>query len=395
MKLANKSHRIEMKTVINDRVNALFSAYKPINISSNAFLARIKRALKDSGCRVDRLGFSGILDPFACGCLTFGLNSYTKLLPHLDLGVKRYDATLFLGLKSASLDTENILGIHEIAPFELGLVRGVVEGMTGKIAYTPPSFSAKRINGVHAYTLARAGKSVALKESVMEVYSMEFIGYVHPYVSFRVSVSKGGYVRSLGEMIAKSLGVDGALCHLERLGEGGFHASYNSLTPFNPLECLGLGILGASELRRALGEDYKDIIYNGKDFTLDSEALGLLAGQEARRGENIFNGNMLKENRFNEDALKENGFNGNGLKENGLGKNAFNTGDLAEAGKKANEKVDKKVGKECEKRCILDLGNSFSLIGYKGDGRTSYLANNLQRHDARGLLKQASRLIRL
>lgn len=199
---------------VDDRI---FLAYKPPSVGSNAFLSRFKRVL-----RCTKAGFSGTLDPFAKGVLLIATGNYTKLLPHLPLSQKRYVATLWLGLQSESLDIENVRSVAVIPPLQSGRVRDVVESMRGVHAYTPPRFCAKRIDGKRAYTLARLGHDVALAPSRMEIFNIALLHYNHPFVSFSVSVSKGTYVRSIGEMIAQQLGVCGALCSLERVREGYF-----------------------------------------------------------------------------------------------------------------------------------------------------------------------------
>lgn len=186
-------------------------------IGSNAFLSRFKHLF---GC--SKAGFSGTLDPFAKGVLLIATGAYTKFFQYLDLPQKRYIATLWLGLESESLDIENIRSVAVLPPFPLEHVREVVESLVGLHRYTPPSFSAKRVGGKRAYALARAGEEVVLKPATMQIFEIALLRYNHPYVSFMVSVSKGGYVRSIGEMIAQKLGVCGALCSLERVAEGRF-----------------------------------------------------------------------------------------------------------------------------------------------------------------------------
>jgi len=84
-------------------MNRLFVAYKPTGISSNFFLNRLKRKYNTK-----KVGFSGTLDPFAKGVLLIGMGSYTKLFRFLNKAPKTYRATLWLGAKSDSLDTEMI-----------------------------------------------------------------------------------------------------------------------------------------------------------------------------------------------------------------------------------------------------------------------------------------------
>ncbi len=215
LKLQNRlsnSAKIEMSA--EDRI---FLAYKPPSVCSNTFLSRFKRVL-----HCTKAGFSGTLDPFAKGVLLIATGSYTKLLPHLPLSQKQYVATLWLGLQSESLDIENVQSVTLIPPQSSAFVREVVQSLCGIHIYTPPRFCAKRIGGKRAYTLARLGQDITLAPSKMEIFNSTLLHYNHPFVRFSVSVSKGAYVRSIGEMIAQRLGVCGALCSLERVREGYF-----------------------------------------------------------------------------------------------------------------------------------------------------------------------------
>lgn len=212
-------------------MNRIFVAYKPLFCSSNQFLSTLKKRDK-----VKKAGFSGILDPFACGALVVAYGQYTKLFSFLPKTPKVYQATLWLGLQSDSLDIENIQHIHNISPFKEEQIQKILEKFTGEIEYTPPKFSAKKIQGKKAYELAREGKEVALKAQIMQIFKIKFLNYSHPFLTFRVWVSEGSYVRSLGDLIAKELGTFGGLSYLERLSEGGL--CYEKERDLNPLAIL-------------------------------------------------------------------------------------------------------------------------------------------------------------
>ena len=199
-------------------MNQLFVAYKPSGISSNFFLTKLKRKYNNK-----KAGFSGTLDPFAKGVLLIGFGSHTKLFRFLDKTPKRYKATLWLGAKSDSLDTEMIEDVENLAELSLGSVKESVEGLKGELEYEPPIFSAKKINGQRAYDLARAGKEVVLNKIKSTIHDISLLHYVHPFVTFEATVSEGTYIRSLGRIITNRLGVRyGSLSALERLNEGQF-----------------------------------------------------------------------------------------------------------------------------------------------------------------------------
>jgi tRNA pseudouridine55 synthase len=201
-----------------EQKNRLFVAYKPSWISSNQYLTQLKRKYKTK-----KAGFTGTLDPFAKGVLVVGTGSHTKLFRFLDKTPKSYRATLWLGANSDSLDTELITNVENLKFLDERFVRESVESLQGEIEYEPPIFSAKQINGKRAYDLARAGIAFTLNKINSTIYSIRLIHYCHPFVTFEASVSEGTYIRSLGRIIAKRLGITyGSLSALERLNEGSF-----------------------------------------------------------------------------------------------------------------------------------------------------------------------------
>ncbi len=199
-------------------LNRLFVAYKPSGIGSNKFLYSLKKKYHDK-----KAGFSGTLDPFAKGVLLVGFGSYTKLFRFLNKTPKVYRATLWLGAKSDSLDTEMIESVEILDELNLDDVEAAVKSLEGELEYEPPIFSAKRINGKRAYDLARAGLEFELNKIHSTIYETTLIHYMHPFITFEAKVSEGTYIRSLGRIIATKLGVkDGSLSALERLNEGQF-----------------------------------------------------------------------------------------------------------------------------------------------------------------------------
>ena len=215
-------------------MNRLFVAYKPSGIGSNSFLSRLKRKYNEK-----KAGFSGTLDPFAKGVLVIGLGSHTKLFRFLDKTPKTYRATLWLGAKSDTLDTEMIEEVALLAELPHAKVAEAVASLEGELEYEPPIFSAKKINGQRAYDLARAGKEVVLNKIHSSIYEAKLLHYCHPFVTFEATVSEGTYIRSLGRIIAQRLGVaHGSLSALERLREGQF--CYNGEASLDIRECLNI-----------------------------------------------------------------------------------------------------------------------------------------------------------
>lgn len=198
-------------------MNRLFVAYKNAELSSNAFLSLLKRRY-----RVKKAGYSGTLDPFAKGVLIVAFGQFTKLFRFLKKSPKIYRATLWLGVNSLSFDNKNIQNITKLSVFDLKKLERVKDELLGEIAFTPPQFSAKRIQGRRAYEFAKKGETVTLKECKMQVFSCEILHYTHPFLNLELCVSEGAYVRSYCELFAKKLDINATLSSLERVREGEF-----------------------------------------------------------------------------------------------------------------------------------------------------------------------------
>ncbi|WP_353661283.1 tRNA pseudouridine(55) synthase TruB [Hydrogenimonas sp. SS33] len=230
--------------------NRLFVARKPMFVGSNSFLSQIKRRYG-----VKKAGFSGTLDPFACGVLIIAFGQYTKLFRFLKKTPKTYRATLWLGTESETLDIEGVTAVEKVPPFDPAHIRQTLESFRGPFTYTPPKFSARKVGGKRAYDLARRGESVDLAQTTSQIVDIRLLHYRHPFVTFEADVSEGTYIRSLAEAVARRLGVPGALSYLERLREGVF--VYEKEKPLDPLAVL------EPPRNRYLG-DPKDLILGRK-----------------------------------------------------------------------------------------------------------------------------------
>jgi len=215
-------------------MNRLFVVKKPVFISSNFYLNRIKRKYNTK-----KAGFSGTLDPFACGCLIVAFGQYSKLFRYLKKTPKSYRATIFLGAQSNSLDIENV-EVTNLNPklFTKDEIIEKLETLQGTLEYLPPKYSAKKIDGQRAYTLARSGAEFDMKKITSEVHDVKFINYCHPFITFDITVSEGSYIRSMAQILLERLGEVGTLSYLERLHEGQFY--FDDEKALNPLEYLDL-----------------------------------------------------------------------------------------------------------------------------------------------------------
>ena len=218
-----------------ESINKLIVVNKPIFLSSNFYLTRIKKKYKNK-----KAGFSGTLDPFAKGCLIVAFGQYSKLFKYFSKTPKTYKAVIWLGVESDSLDIEQIVDINLTQKINEQDIKDNLNILKGDIEYIPPKFSAKKINGKRAYEMARNGEEVELNKSQMHVYDTKFISYRHPFITFDISVSEGSYIRSYAQILLKKLNQVGTLSYLERLNEGKFF--FENEKDLDPLDYIDLPI---------------------------------------------------------------------------------------------------------------------------------------------------------
>ncbi|NQY23567.1 MAG: tRNA pseudouridine(55) synthase TruB [Campylobacteraceae bacterium] len=244
-------------------LNKLVVVKKPMFMSSNSYLNRIKRKYKNK-----KAGFSGTLDPFAKGCLIVAFGQYSKLFNYLEKTPKSYRTTIWLGASSESLDLENIHSNEECEIVSEALIKEEIKNLIGDITYFPPKYSAKKIDGKRAYDLARAGIDVKMKESTMTIVDTKFLSYSHPFLTFEATVSEGSYIRSLAQELLKKLDRVGTLSYLERLNEGKFF--YDNEKDLNPLDYLDIprnkytGTKEWLDFGKKIALDYLEIKDEGK-----------------------------------------------------------------------------------------------------------------------------------
>ncbi|DAB33535.1 MAG TPA: tRNA pseudouridine(55) synthase TruB [Sulfurospirillum sp. UBA12182] len=269
--------------------NRLFVAYKPANISSNTFLGRLKRKYG-----VKKAGFSGTLDPFAQGVLVIAFGQYTKLFRFLKKTKKSYRATLWLGASSPTLDIEKIEHVEEIMPFAPDSLKIIEQSIKGEIEYFPPKYSAKKVDGQRAYKLARSDKEFALQKIKSTIYDFKILHYMHPFVTFEITISEGGYIRSIGQIIASRFGFNGALSYLERLSEGDF--VYEDEKELDPLLFIDiqendyLGDINDIKLgKKIFKENFKNRLAGLYKIICDDEFSVVMIEEESERVEYILN----------------------------------------------------------------------------------------------------------
>ena len=191
---------------------------KPSGWTSHDVVGRGRRL-----CRTRKVGHAGTLDPMATGVLVLGVGRATRLLGHLALATKAYDATVRLGATTVTDDAEgDVLEQVDASGVDDAALAAAVAGLTGPIAQVPSSVSAVKVDGVRSYARVRKGEDVALAARQVVVSRFDVLARRGDDVDVRVEVSSGTYVRALARDLGAALGVGGHLTALRRTRVGGF-----------------------------------------------------------------------------------------------------------------------------------------------------------------------------
>ena len=189
---------------------------KEIGLTSRQEVNNISRKLGEK-----KAGHIGTLDPFADGLLIVLLGSSTKISPFLEVMDKTYLATMKLGEKTNTGDlTGEVIETKEIPELTKAKIIEVLNMFLGKSAQIPPIFSALKINGQPMYKYARKGIEIERKPREIEIYKIYLVNFEKDEITFLAKVSKGTYIRTLGEDIAEKLGTVGHLTKLTRTAIG-------------------------------------------------------------------------------------------------------------------------------------------------------------------------------
>ena len=164
-----------------------------------------------------KVGHAGTLDPFATGLLIVGLNNATKALTYIEGQYKTYEATLLLGEKTSSGDhTNEVIETKEVPIISDENIKNVFASLVGESEQTVPLTSAVHVNGRKLYQYAHLNQEVELPKRTIDIKELKLLAFDGKNVKFETTVSKGTYIRVLGETIAEKLGTVGHLTSLRR-----------------------------------------------------------------------------------------------------------------------------------------------------------------------------------
>ena len=206
-------------------MNGLLVVDKPGGITSHDVVAKLRRITGEKS-----IGHLGTLDPMATGVLPLLLGKYTRLAQYFSSAEKTYTGAIRLGFATDTYDAEGEpagpdvwSGVHPA--LTLARVRQAAARFHGSLDQMPPPFSAKKVAGVPAYKLARAGKPVELKTAKVRIDSFEITALKGPEAHFKMTITAGGYVRSVAHELGQNLGCGAHLSRLRRTQAGVFSIS--------------------------------------------------------------------------------------------------------------------------------------------------------------------------
>jgi tRNA pseudouridine55 synthase len=197
---------------------------KPYQWTSFDVVNKIRWNLKKKlGVKNVKVGHAGTLDPLATGLLVLCLGKHTKLIEGLTNDSKTYTGTFLVGKTTPSFDLETEYNQDfETAHINSALLESVRASFMGVQLQTPPIYSAKQIDGKRAYDFARAGKTVEMKQSQIEILDFSIDSSRFPELDFQIKCSKGTYIRSIASDFGTRLHSGATLIALRRTQSGNF-----------------------------------------------------------------------------------------------------------------------------------------------------------------------------
>lgn len=213
-------------------MNGLLVIDKPGGVTSHDVVSRLRRITGERS-----IGHLGTLDPMATGVLPLLMGKFTRLAQYFSSAEKSYTGTIHFGFATDTYDAEGDPTGEKTHPsLTLEQIRAVASRFHGEMEQMPPQFSAKKIAGTPAYKLARAGKAVELKTAKISIRSFAIAALDGEEASFAMSISAGGYVRSVAHELGHDLACGAHLSSLRRTQAGVFTlADAHTLEELEPL----------------------------------------------------------------------------------------------------------------------------------------------------------------
>lgn len=201
-------------------MNGLLILDKPAGLTSHDVVALVRRVTGERS-----IGHLGTLDPMATGVLPLLLGRYTRLAQFFGNAEKHYTGSVRFGYATDTYDAEGVATTPEQPlGYSFEELRTLAARFHGELDQLPPVYSAKKIGGVSAHKLARAGAEVPVKPAKVTVHDFELtsLDAERAEVQFRIHISAGGYVRSVAHELGEAAGCGAHLASLRRTRAGAF-----------------------------------------------------------------------------------------------------------------------------------------------------------------------------
>jgi tRNA pseudouridine55 synthase len=187
-------------------------------MTSHDVVARLRKITGERS-----IGHLGTLDPMATGVLPLLMGKHTRLAQYFSAAEKSYTGTIRFGFATDTYDAEGQPAGPDLEPMlRLDVIEAAAARFHGEMEQMPPPFSAKKIDGKPAYKLARAGQPVELRPARIRIACFEIVKVEGAEADFAVTISAGGYVRSIAHEMGQALGCGAHLSRLRRTRAGAF-----------------------------------------------------------------------------------------------------------------------------------------------------------------------------
>ncbi len=242
--------------------NGILNIDKPQGITSHDVVDAIRKIFPNT-----KVGHTGTLDPLATGVLPICIGEATKLTSNITSENKSYTVKMLLGVETDTYDITGKIMFASVVNKDEIYIKERIKRFVGRQSQMPPKYSAIRVDGKHAYELAREGKDVELTPREIEIFSIDNINtnLKDKIVSFDVTCTKGTYIRSLVNDIGKNIGCGATMIELRRTRTGNFDIK-DSIPLYDYLNLEYLDMLNKIISIEEYYKEAKKIILDKEDY---------------------------------------------------------------------------------------------------------------------------------
>ena len=253
------------------KTKGIIAINKPKDWTSFDVVNKIKYKLKPL-----KIGHLGTLDPMATGVLLVTVGKATKLFDIMQEKVKTYIAEFEFGYETDTLDATGAKTSETTVVPTLNEIKSIIDNFVGKISQIPPKYSAKSINGVRAYELARNNVEFEIKPKQVEIYEINIISFEANILKLEIKCGSGTYIRSIGRDLAYKLNSLATMISLIRTQVGSVDLSQTiPISKETTTEELQQSIIDVAKLLQFkelhLSDELNKKILNGQTVQIERE----------------------------------------------------------------------------------------------------------------------------